>query len=50
MAAGKQISVDATVAAADLSELVGFLTLKEEQRTALMAFLGGQQVFAVTHG
>lgn len=43
LAVAKNTGVVAAVAAL-LSELDGIFTLKEEQRTALRAFLGGQDV------
>ena len=45
MAAPKEVSVAAI--ASVISELVSISSLKEEQRTALKAFLDGKNVFAL---
>lgn len=44
--ATKEISVDTAVAVV-LSELDGIFALKDEQRTAQKAFLGGEGVFSL---
>ncbi len=46
MAAPIELSMDASIAAV-LSELDNISSLKEEQRTAPKAFLGGKDVFAL---
>ena len=46
MAAPKEVSVDAAIASA-ISELESILSLKEDQKTALKAFLDGKDVFAL---
>ncbi len=45
MAAAKEVSMDVALAAV-LSELNNISSLREEQRKALKAFLGGKNVFA----
>lgn len=46
MAAAKDVLMDAAIGA-DLSEVDGIFTLKEEQKSAPKAFLGGQRSFAL---
>lgn len=46
MAAAKDVMMDAAIGT-DLSEVDGIFTLKEEQKSALKAFLGGQWSFAL---
>ena len=46
MAAPKKVSVDAAIASI-ISELESISSLKEEQRTALKAFLNGKDVFVL---